>query len=277
MPSRVSPETTVTDVSTPTLRILQLTDPHLMADPDGKLLGMNTRESLEAVMAEASREPYAPDLVIASGDIAQDGSETAYRVFQEKMSRYACPVIWFPGNHDDAQVMGKVIAGTDAETRRLLKGGWQLIFLDSAVPGKVYGRLAPSELAFLRDCLAEYPDRPTLIAFHHHPVDVNCAWMSEIGLTNRDAFMAAIADHPQVRALLWGHIHQSWDEERDGMRLMASPSTCIQFAPGSTGFAIDELAPGYRWIDLYADGTLDTHVRRTEDYAFTIDMDSQGY
>ncbi|WP_148861685.1 3',5'-cyclic-AMP phosphodiesterase [Marinobacter fonticola] len=277
MSSRVSPEINASRTSTPTLRILQLTDPHLMADPDGELLGMNTRDSLDAVMALASKEPHAPDLVIASGDIAQDGSEVAYRIFQEKMSRYACPVIWFPGNHDDTEAMQRVTAGTRAEQRRVLDGGWQLIFLNSAVPGKVYGELAETELDFLRECLAQYPDRPTLIAFHHHPVDVNCGWMSEIGLTNSDVFMAAIAGHAQVKALLWGHIHQSWDEERDGIRLMATPSTCIQFAPGSTEFSIDEQAPGYRWLDLYADGTLNSYIRRAEDYAFTVDMNSQGY
>lgn len=275
MPSRVAPQTPVDRL--PTLRILQLTDPHLMADPDGKLLGMNTRESLEAVMALAGREPHGPDLVIVSGDIAQDGSEAAYRAFQDKMSQYDCPAIWFPGNHDDADMMRQVISGTEAEQRRVLQGGWQLIFLNSAVPGKVYGVLAQSELNFLRDCLAEYPDYPTLIAFHHHPVDVNCVWMSGIGLTNSDALMAAIAGHSQVKALLWGHIHQSWDDERDGVRLMATPSTCIQFAPGSPEFSVDAQAPGYRWIELYSDGTLDTHVRRTEDYEFSIDLDSQGY
>lgn len=275
MPSPASPDNTASRA--PSLRILQLTDPHLMADPDGTLLGMNTRESLDAVIALADREPYAPDLVIASGDIAQDGSETAYRVFQEKMNGYACPVVWFPGNHDDAEVMHEVIAGTEAEQRRLLVGGWQLIFLNSAVPGKVYGQLAEEELAFLRQCLGEHPELPALIAFHHHPVDVNCTWMSQIGLSNSDALMAAIKDHPQVRALLWGHIHQTWDGELNGMRLMATPSTCIQFAPGSSEFSIDGQAPGYRWIDLYADGTLDTHVRRAEEYAFTVDLNSQGY
>ncbi|BES69924.1 3',5'-cyclic-AMP phosphodiesterase [Marinobacter nanhaiticus D15-8W] len=275
MPSPVSPENIATRA--PSLRILQLTDPHLMADPEGTLLGMNTRESLDAVIALAKREPHAPDLVIASGDIAQDSSETAYRVFQEKMSVYSCPVIWFPGNHDDVEVMHEVIAGTNAEQRRLLVGGWQLIFLNSAVPGKVYGALSSGELSFLNDCLAEHPERPTLIAFHHHPVDVNCTWMSQIGLTNSDALMAVLEGQSQVRALLWGHIHQTWDGELNGMRLMATPSTCIQFAPGSNEFSIDGQAPGYRWIDLYPDGTLDTHVRRAEDYVFTVDLDSQGY
>ena len=37
------------------LKVLQLTDPHLMAREDGALLGVNTRESLSAVIEEALR------------------------------------------------------------------------------------------------------------------------------------------------------------------------------------------------------------------------------
>ncbi|WP_203143874.1 3',5'-cyclic-AMP phosphodiesterase [Marinobacter mangrovi] len=260
------------------LRILQITDPHLMADPDGVLLGMNTRESLEAVLALAAEaEVAAPDLVLASGDISQDGSEAAYRLFQRLMSGFTCPVIWFPGNHDDAAAMRKVIAGTGADERRVLAGGWQVICLDSSVPGQVHGQLADGELDFLRDCLAEYPDTPTLVTFHHHPVDIDCSWMADIGLVNRDALYRVLAGHSQVRGLLWGHIHQAWDDDRDGLRLMATPSTCIQFAPGSTDFSLDDKAPGYRWLALYPDGSLASHVRRAEDYAYTVDLNSHGY
>jgi Icc protein len=44
------------------------------------------------------------------------------------------------------------------------------------------------------------------------------------------------------------------------LRLLSTPSTCAQFRPGSDSFAIDERPPGYRWLDLRADGRLDTEV-----------------
>lgn len=277
MPSAVVPEITAGNEAHP-FRVLQITDPHLMADPEGVLLGMNTRESLEAVIDLARQaEASAPDLVIASGDISQDGSESAYRLFQAKMAAFDCPVVWFPGNHDDAAVMRRVIAGTGADQRRLVEKGWQLVFLDSSVPGEVHGELSATELAFLRNCLDEHPELPTLIAFHHHPVDVGCRWMSAIGLANSDELLALIEGRQQVKGLLWGHIHQAWDHDRDGLRLMATPSTCIQFAPGSRDFSLDDQAPGYRWLELFPDGQLQTHVRRAEHYHYTVDLDSQGY
>ncbi|WP_111498237.1 3',5'-cyclic-AMP phosphodiesterase [Marinobacter bohaiensis] len=259
------------------LRVLQVTDPHLMDDPDGVLLGIKTSESLQAVLDLIDRAEDAPDLVLASGDISQDGSEGSYRQFQAIMARFACPVIWMAGNHDDAAVMAKVIAGTDAAQRRIMAGGWQIVCLDSSVPGHVHGEIAPQELAFLRDCLDDAPDTPTLVVFHHHPVDIGCPWMERIGLVNRAELRVAIAGHAQVRGLLWGHVHQEWDDQRDGMRLMATPSTCIQFEPGSTDFSLDDRAPGYRWLELYPDGGLVSHVRRTTDYQYNIERDSHGY
>ena len=43
---------------------------------------------------------------------------------------------------------------------------------------------------------------------------------------------------------------------------MSTPSTCMQFKPGSKDFALDDLAPGYRRIELFADGRIDTEVLR---------------
>ncbi|HCL38440.1 MAG TPA: phosphodiesterase, partial [Marinobacter hydrocarbonoclasticus] len=49
------------------LNVLQLTDPHLMASADGALLGVNTRDSLAAVIDEVLRNHGQPDLILATG------------------------------------------------------------------------------------------------------------------------------------------------------------------------------------------------------------------
>ena len=92
----------------------------------------------------------------------------------------------------------------------------------------------------------------------------------------RDLF-AVLDRFPQVKAVLWGHVHQEIDRERNGVRLLASPSTCIQFAPGSEDFNVSEEAPGYRWLRLHADGRLETGVERVKNFAFTVDYGSNGY
>ena len=58
-----------------------------------------------------------------------------------------------------------------------------------------------------------------------------------------------------------GHIHQSHEADWDGIPVYSTPSTCFQFKPKSVDFALDDLPPAYRWIDLYSDGKIDTGVK----------------
>lgn len=258
------------------LRVLQLTDPHLMADPHGELLGINTRDSLDAVIAQVRRERPAPDLVLVTGDLAQDASEEAYQALKTRLSVFDCPVLWMAGNHDDSERL-VLMAGPEASRKHLIAGGWQFVLLDSSVPGKVFGYLSEAELAFLEKTLAENEPRPTLVALHHHPVDIGSGWMDNIGLMNRDEFWQVVDRFPHVQAVLWGHVHQVWDEMRNQVRLLATPSTCIQFKGGSDRFAVESLAPGYRWFELSPSGSLSTEVGRVAECSFVPDMDSTGY
>jgi len=61
------------------------------------------------------------------------------------------------------------------------------------------------------------------------------------------------------------------------VRLLASPSTCVQFAPGSESFKVDDQPPGYRWLTLHTDGRIETGVSRVRETKFIVDLDSGGY
>jgi len=260
-----------------TLNILQITDCHLNADPNADLLGVKTLESLDAVLQQIVQDKRKPDLVIVSGDLAQDASETAYQRLRERLEIFDCPKRWFCGNHDERAPMQSVVASGDELSPVYRTNDWQIIMLDSLVEGKVHGFLEASELALLEKTLKEQPETNTLVCLHHHPVDIDSAWLDNIGLHNKEAFWELLGNAPNVKAVLWGHIHQDFDREYQGVRLLASPSTCIQFLPQSDDFAIDEIAPGYRWLELSADGDIKTEVRRAEQFEFSVDMTSNGY
>ena len=259
------------------LRVLQLTDPHLMADAQGCMLGVNTRDSLNAVIEQALASHGQPDLVLATGDITQDASEVAYRYFGEQLKVFNCPSSWIAGNHDDSAVQARVAAEFQAGQKRIVQGGWHFVMLDSSVPGKVYGELDSTELGFLQQALVEHPDLPTMVCLHHHPVSIGSAWMDKIGLTNPESFWQILGQHPQVKIVLWGHIHQDFHQQHHGVHLLATPSTCIQFAAGSEGFAVEPAAPGYRWFELSASGEFQTEVGRATRFEFELDENSEGY
>lgn len=82
------------------VRILQITDTHLFAEKHETLLGVNTWESYQAVLSAIHAENRPCDLIVATGDLAQDQSSAAYQHFAEGIASFSVPCVWLPGNHD---------------------------------------------------------------------------------------------------------------------------------------------------------------------------------
>ena len=61
------------------IRILQITDTHLFAGKHESLLGVNTWSSYKAVLDAIIAQHRDYDLIIATGDLAQDHSIEAYQ------------------------------------------------------------------------------------------------------------------------------------------------------------------------------------------------------
>lgn len=257
--------------------LVQLTDSHLFADPGGRLLGMNTAESLKRVIDRVLIEQPHVDLLLATGDLSQDGSSASYQAFLDAVARVSAPLRAFPGNHDLHDPLARIAGDSSLLDPIVDCGAWRIVLLDTAVPDAVHGHLDDNQLALLERALSEKPERPALICLHHHPVPIGSAWMDRIGLDNADALFAVIDRHPQVRALLWGHIHQAFDSSRGGLRLLGTPSTCVQFAPASRDFKVDDQTPGYRWLSLSADGRLETGVSRVDGIVCDVDYTVRGY
>ena len=265
-------------MSTDCLRIVQVTDPHIFAEPEGSLLGLNTRTSFEAIMERVQKEEIAPDLLLATGDLSQDASVQAYQYLSEQFQQVNYPCFWVPGNHDDFSLMQQHMFGANVfPHKRVLTAHWQILLLNSAVVGKVYGVLADSELALLECAINEYPDKHLLVVLHHQPVPIGCRWLDNLGLKNAQALLDCVANHPLKKCILWGHVHQDFDETQSDIRLIATPSTCVQFAIGSEDFSAGEESPGYRYLNLYADGRIDTLVHRVDELDYTVDYSIKGY
>lgn len=260
------------------LRVLQITDTHLYQDVGGRLVGVNTEASSLEVLEKALERFWPADLILATGDIVHDGSELGYRRFKERFERLDTRTLVIPGNHDDPETLRRVMRGGKVTgCGSHVQGNWHFVMLDSTLRGSDGGHLAPDQLELLERSLAAQPGLHTVICLHHHPVRVDCRWIDTIGVDNADAFFAIVDRHPQVRAIVWGHIHQDYEAERNGVRLLASPSTCIQFKPRQENFALDDAPPGFRWLRLYPDGRVETAVERADVREREVDLESAGY
>lgn len=257
--------------------VVQLTDNHIFADAQQRLLGVDTFASLNAVIDQVQHECTKIDLVLATGDITQDASTQGYQRFIEAVSRIPQPCHWIPGNHDDAELMAELGREHDLNRDWVDIGAWRIVLLDSSVAGSVYGVLDQQQLERLDKALETGGERHVLVCLHHHPVPIGSDWMEPLGLQNADQLLSRLDADQRVRAVLWGHIHQQLEQQRGNIRLLASPSTCIQFAVTSADFATDNQAPGYRWLRLYDDGRIETAVSRLPQGCFLPVPGAAGY
>jgi Icc protein len=262
--------------------IAQLTDIHLFEDIDKSLLGIQTEASFQAVLTEIKRSLLPLDVMLLTGDLTQDGSIASYTRLRQNLDDFAIPAYCLAGNHDDIPLMQSHLPSEYVHLRRSLDiGKWRILFLNSVVVGAVHGYLSGEELSYLENTLNAYPDRPTLIAFHHPAVPLGSQWIDGICLENQEEFWEICDRHPQIEVVLNGHAHQAFDQiyetPHNSVRCLVTPSTCIQFEPQNHKFQIDSQPPGFRYLRLYADGTMETEVYRLKIGSFHPDLAAVGY
>jgi Icc protein len=250
-------------IQTLPLHVAQITDLHLFSDRNKRLMGIDTAASLQKVLSCLRQLRHPQDLLLLTGDLSQDETPESYELLVDLLSPWDIPSYWIPGNHDDPSLMEQILKTPPFFTDKVVEAGnWSLILLDSTVTGWVSGQLSPSSLDWLEWQLERSRHRPTLIGLHHPPFAVNSEWIDSIALQNPDDFFAIVKGHPQVKLVLCGHVHQNFCHQQKYLRCFTTPSTCVQFKPGSAEFAVDSAQPGLRLFNLYPDGTWETKVMR---------------
>jgi len=258
------------------IKLIQITDCHLGKDKGQALLSMDPDESLHDVLDLLDNNHPTNDAMIVTGDLVNDPVLPAYQRLHETLSeRVTCPFNWLPGNHDAPDVMESF--GRDVNAKTKVLGEWVLIMLNSRVEGSTYGYLKDTELTFLATTLEQYTDKHIMICLHHQPVPIGSHWMDNYIVRNAQEFWRIIDQHPQVKMVIWGHVHQQFDDQYNDIALLAAPSTCIQFTPGKRDFEIENSMPGYRWFELHHDGRFSTGVERVPVKDYGIDFQSKGY
>jgi len=260
------------------VRILQITDCHLHADPNWTLAGINTQTSFEWVMSLAEQFRENTDLLLLTGDLVHDASVAGYSRLKQQIERFGVPACCLPGNHDVPEVLSAELQeGLVRSPRTVRMGNWVIILLDSTQPDSEGGHLSEQELARLQETLQAYPDCHVLIALHHHPVLINSAWMDKMALDNPAPFLKLIEQHKSVKGVVWGHIHQTFESDYRGVRMMGTPSTCIQFVENQDSFGLSTAAPGFRWLELGADGRISSGIERVDALPPGLDLKTAGY
>jgi 3',5'-cyclic-AMP phosphodiesterase len=246
------------------LRLLQITDSHLGA----RWQPRDPVETLRTVLTAIAALPEAPDAIVHTGDLTNDGSEDQYADFARAVAGLGCPLLVLPGNHDDRATMRRVLElpGTGDEPIQdvLELGALRVIALDTVRPGEPGGELGAWRRQRLAERLAEEPDTPTVLALHHPPFLSGLPGMDGIALARDDrvALATLLERHPQVVGLIAGHVHRAITAVLAGRPALTIPGTYAQ-APLDFGSAELPMIPEPLAFAVHTviDGRLVSHTQ----------------
>jgi Icc protein len=241
------------------LRIIQVSDCHVSADPDALYRGQNADEGLAGIVRAARQ--WKPRLVIVTGDVSEDGSRESYERASGLLAQAGAPVTVLPGNHDQVELMSRYFpAGPWSGPYLLEMDDWQLILLDSTAPGSISGFFGPKKLEQLQDVLQGSRTKHSLVALHHQPVPVGASWIDRYALEAPQWFFNVIDQVPGTRCIAWGHVHHDFRARRKGISLLGAPSSVANSLPETERFSLDPAGPACRWLELSGDGGVDTGI-----------------
>ncbi|MBJ3778339.1 phosphodiesterase [Acuticoccus mangrovi] len=259
--------------------IAQITDPHMR--PPGLLtLGQIDAAGFLAAAVDTIIAKHGEiDAVVVTGDLTDLGESDAYTHAAMLLSRFSVPVIVVPGNHDRTGPMREVFEAYGGLGRSEVEGKMcfavaagdaTVIALDTSVDGLGedihHGTLGEAQLEWLDATLAA--SGQTLIAMHHPPFEVDISFMDAIGLTDREAFAAIIAEHDNVSRIACGHVHRAIVGEVAGVPALAIPSVAhqVQFSVSAELTPAFVMEPATYAIHLLRDGRATSHIGYVNDF-----------
>lgn len=242
------------------IRLLHLTDTHLLGDKQAALRGVQPYSTLQAVRAHAIKQMPDNDGILLTGDLVHDDAQ-GYSLIHEVFKTSTTPVYCIPGNHDIPDAMYNTLTGDPFKIAQVnVVKNWIIVLINTWIANTADGEINDDQLNEIDDLLAEHPDHHALLCLHHHPIPMNSNWLDKVALRDSTEFRDCINRHANVRGVLWGHVHQAMDTMINGVHYMSTPSTCAQFLPNSVHFVMDNKPPGYRTLELNADGSIHTQV-----------------
>jgi 3',5'-cyclic-AMP phosphodiesterase len=247
-------------VSDRPLRVLHVSDTHLLAAGTRHYGRVDTTAALRAVLDRAAALDHV-DVVALSGDLSDDGSLDSYETLRDLVWPWAAArgavVVPAMGNHDLAEAFTAVLGPAE---RVVGVRGWRVVSADTSVRGAGYGRLGDAGLTRLRAALAGELDpdgaaapHGSVVVLHHPPVPARSALLGALELRDPDALLAACG--PRVRAVLAGHYHHGLVAQPAGVPVVVAPGVANQSDPvAPAGRERATSASGFAVVDVPADG-----------------------
>jgi len=221
---------------------IQISDSHI--DNDKLVMGIDTQANLGDIVSMISNKNY--DALLISGDLAHNGTLESYQKLQKILNPIETKIYVLPGNHDDLSNLSQIFS--QSYLCNFILGCWEVITIDSVQVGKVSGRLNDEQLNSLSQQISSSSAKYIALCLHHPPVSMQSDWDDELSLENPEDLFAVIDQFDNIKAIMWGHAHQCYKSNRNGVKLFSCPSTALQY-DGQPGI-------GYNQYTLHDDGEI---------------------
>ena len=249
--------------------IAQISDLHVQIP--GKLAYgvVDTNPLVAEAIARLSRLNPQPDIVVASGDLIQDGTLAEYELLKVMLAPLRCPIYLMPGNHDHRDHLRQVfethtyLPGESTHLSYVVEGyAIRMIMLDTIIPGKGGGCVDTERLTWLEQQLLAAPQTPTMVFMHHPPFATGIPWMDRKRFQSHGALAKLIRQHPQVKRISCGHLHRTMYCPWAGTVASSQPSlvhqSALDFTPDSSSQFVME-PPAYQ-LHVLTDETVVSHT-----------------
>lgn len=226
-----------------TLKIGQVSDLHIGGD-NTLVQGIDVCGNfLDAIKSTTMQDI---DLLVLSGDLADNAEPEAYGFILRKLKELGVPYCVIPGNHDNLTVMSKFldveIRGDRCYYHREVKGR-HIFFLDSAC-----GEVSREQLDWFQEETSKIEDE-VILFMHHPPCSCDHKFMDSLyGLRNMGEVQACFSKIRNLTHIFCGHYHSPIVKKMGRQVVHAAPAIQMEIDSNATGFFMKSSRPG--WVKI---------------------------
>ena len=231
------------------LKIAHITDTHLPQDRLSIVHDVNTFEALERTLENIAE--LKPDLVLVTGDIADDGGEEPYLALKQLLEPFPSVMV-IPGNHDLCPGYAKYFDDAPYQVRQM--NDWTLLAVNTAEQ-----KISPDTISACRRILAE--NARVLLATHHPLVKVGNQFFDEVCcLDDRDEQWQALVNYPSLKAAVFGHTHFSHQSQHGQVQAIGAPAVSFEIINNPDDNKIETITRhGFQFLFLSETITVERH------------------
>ena len=264
--------------SDPGVIIAQITDTHIGYDLQAGDQEFNYLRCL-SVIEDILALPSQPDMLVLSGDLADNGDPDCYARLKAAVESCPFPVYPMAGNHDRRDELIRAFPGFEDENGFVQFSaecrGLRVVCLDSLDHGRHGGAFCEERAEWLEAELNAHPDTPTVIFVHHPPVVAGIDWMdprpSESWFRR---FHETVIPHSQIVGIKCGHLHRPLHAMIGHIPLSVTPAVAPAVAldlrpiddEHADARAIVTAEPPYYSLHRWHDGAMVTHFQPVGDW-----------